>query len=99
VESGKESNKQSIDLLTAGIKFQSHKRVYQQQTSRVTRSTKSVAQSEASLTPSGIHVPSPVQSNASLTPCDIRADFQGYFYYQFSYLYSISFDNMIHELI
>jgi hypothetical protein len=44
-------------------------------------------------------VPSLVQSNASLTPCDIRADFQGYFYYQFSYLYSISFDNMIHELI
>jgi hypothetical protein len=58
-------------------------RVYQQQTSRVTRPKKSVAQSEASLTPSGIHVPSPVQSDASLTPSDIYADFQGYFYYHF----------------
>jgi hypothetical protein len=44
-------------------------------------------------------MPSPVQSDASLTPSDIRADFQGYFYYHFSYLYSISFDNMIHTLI
>jgi hypothetical protein len=84
---------------TAGIKFRSCKRVYQQQTSRVTRSKKSVAQSEASLTPSGIHMPSPVQSDASLTLSDIRTDFQGYFYYHFSYLYSISFDNMIHAII
>jgi hypothetical protein len=46
-----ESNKQTSDLPTAGIKFRSHQRVYQQQTSRVTRSNKSVAESEASLTP------------------------------------------------
>jgi hypothetical protein len=80
-DSGKERNKQTSDLPTAGIKFRSRKRVYEKQTSRVTRSKKNVAQSEASLTPSGIHVPSPVQSDASLTPSDIGADFQGYFYH------------------
>jgi hypothetical protein len=99
MESGKESKKQNLDLPTTGIKFRSRKRVYQQQTSRVTRSEKFVAQSEASLTPSGIHVPSLVQSDASLRPRAIYSDFQGYFYYHFSYLYSISFDNMIHTLI
>jgi hypothetical protein len=93
----KETKKHQICLLL-GSSF-SFVRVYQQQTSRVTRSKKSVAQSEASLTPSGMHVPSPVQSDANLTPSDICADIQGYFYYYFSYLYSISFDNMMHALI
>jgi hypothetical protein len=52
-------------LLTGRIKFRSRKRVYQQQPSRVTRSKKIIAQSEASLKPSGIHVPSPAQPDAS----------------------------------
>jgi hypothetical protein len=93
----KETNKLQICLLLgSSVGFV---RIYQQQTSRVTRSKKSVAQSESRMTPSGIHVPPPIQYDASLTPSDIRADFQDYFYYHFSYLYSISFDNMMHALI
>jgi hypothetical protein len=35
------------------------------------------------MTPSGIHMPSPAQLIASLTPSNIRADFEGQFYYHF----------------
>ncbi|KAG8076975.1 hypothetical protein GUJ93_ZPchr0006g44209 [Zizania palustris] len=40
-------------MSTGGLKFRSHKRVYLQQPGRVTRSKKSIAQPDASLTPEG----------------------------------------------
>ncbi|KAG8065476.1 hypothetical protein GUJ93_ZPchr0004g39894 [Zizania palustris] len=53
-EIARQSKNQTSDLPTSGLKFRSRKRVYLQQPGRVTRSKKSIAQPDASLTPEDV---------------------------------------------
>ncbi|CAD6336848.1 unnamed protein product [Miscanthus lutarioriparius] len=62
----KKTNNQPSRIHPGGVKFQSRKRVFADQTSpRVTRTKKNNAQQDARLTPSEISVPPPSQANES----------------------------------
>lgn len=64
----KNSNNKTSSIQTGGVKFRSRKRVYREQmTPKVTRSRISIAQQDASLTPSDICVPHTSQANESHT--------------------------------
>ncbi|XP_021319203.1 uncharacterized protein LOC110436429 [Sorghum bicolor] len=65
----KKTNNQTTSMRPGGVKFQSRKRVFADQTSPrvITRSKKNTAQQDASLTPSDICVPPPSGANESHT--------------------------------
>ncbi|RLM58556.1 hypothetical protein C2845_PM18G07620 [Panicum miliaceum] len=65
-KSCKKTKQHTSDMHLAGVKFRSRKRLYvEQPPTRATRRLKSIAQADASLTPSNISVPSPSQPNVT----------------------------------
>ena len=86
----------------SGFKFRSRKRVFaEQSTPRATRSKKSIAQQDASLTPSDICVPPPLQANESHTGELIgnlddhtQAAVEGLFYFQITWFHSITMSQL-----
>uniref|UniRef100_K3ZNM0 Uncharacterized protein n=1 Tax=Setaria italica TaxID=4555 RepID=K3ZNM0_SETIT len=62
----KKTNKQTSDAPPTGVKFRSRKRVYADiLPTRGRRSKRSISKPDASLTPSGNHVPAPSHPNVS----------------------------------